>query len=188
MVAIPPWASPGSLHLVIGESNDPGEVLALTVHLIQRAPLVRNCLGMHFKSIGKPINVAPQIVPRDEINQQEVDDPAYLGRRHTVEGRLQVDVATRTRHVTQQHHHVCVCTAKKIFLVRLFFAAGAIRLQRRVELILLGLPVWVQHPKELKHLPHLMRIEARERQAHVVGPVVQIGSRPALGSAGQSAT
>ena len=122
--------------------------------------------------IGKPFNVAPQIVPRDEIKQQEVDDPAHLGRRHTVEGRLQVDVAARTRHVTQQHHHGCICTAKKIFLVRT-------RLERRVDLILLGLPVWAQHPKELKHLPHLLLFEARERQAHVVGPVVQSGSRPA---------
>jgi hypothetical protein len=67
-----------------------------------------------------PANVAPQIVPRGEIKQLEVDDPAHLGRRHTVEGRLQVDVASQDAPCDTTAPSWLICTAKKTFLVRLF--------------------------------------------------------------------
>jgi len=36
---------------------------------------------------------------KTEIQQQEIHNPAHLGRRHTIEGRLQVHIGTRARHV-----------------------------------------------------------------------------------------
>jgi hypothetical protein len=79
--------------------------------------LVRNGLSVHVESMGITLNIAPQIIPRDEIQQQEIHNPAHLGRRHTIEGRLQVHIGTRARHVAQEHHHCRFSTAEKIFLV-----------------------------------------------------------------------
>ena len=48
----------------IGESHDLGLIPLSTVNHIQSAALVRNGLSVHVESMGKPLNFAPEIVPR----------------------------------------------------------------------------------------------------------------------------
>ena len=98
LVTVTSWST-AFIESSVGESHDPGHMPLSTVDHIQSAALVRNGLSVHVESMGIPLNIAPQIIPRDEIQQQEIHNPAHLGRRHTIEGRLQVHIGTRARHV-----------------------------------------------------------------------------------------
>jgi len=53
----------------IGKSNNPGTIIASTIDLIPSAALIRNCVGIQWKSIGKTFNVQSEIVPRDTIKR-----------------------------------------------------------------------------------------------------------------------
>ena len=70
----------------IGKSNNPGTIIASTIDLIPSAALIRNCVGIQWKSIGKTFNVQSEIVPRDTIKRDMPSETcrsctSWAGRR-----------------------------------------------------------------------------------------------------------
>jgi hypothetical protein len=66
LVTVTSWSTT-FIESSIGESHDLGLMPLSTIDHIQSAALVRNGLSVHVESMGKPLNIAPEIVPRDEI-------------------------------------------------------------------------------------------------------------------------
>ena len=66
LVTVTSWSTT-FIESSIGESHDLGLMPLSTIDHIQSAALVRNGLSIHVESMGKPLNIAPEIVPRDEI-------------------------------------------------------------------------------------------------------------------------